>query len=122
MTGLTPEEQEWVSELTDSWVAVYKKSATTLVLLQILREDGPASAGDLAPRFTRRTGWTVTERGLYRTLRRLADAGVLSIQKVDAPRTGAKRQELHLTPAGREYLTRIEAQLVADGGLSPRRA
>jgi len=108
----SPEDAEWVEELTRSWVEVYKKSATTLALLRIVREHGALPAAHIAPRFAEATGWTLTERGLYRTLRRLADSGVLQLTKVDVARTGAKRQDFSLTPVGFAYLERIEGELV----------
>ena len=108
----SPEDAEWAEELSRSWVEVYKKSATTLALLRVVREHGPVPAAGIAPRFTQATGWTLTERGLYRTLRRLAEAGVLRLTKVDVARTGAKRQDFALTPVGHAYLERIERELV----------
>ncbi|GAA4529074.1 hypothetical protein GCM10023160_27720 [Brachybacterium paraconglomeratum] len=105
-------DDEWVQELARSWIEVYKKSATTLSLLRIIREHGPISAAGIAPLFAETTGWTLTDRGLYRTLRRLAESGVLSLEKVDVARTGAKRQDFALTPVGLAYLARIENELV----------
>lgn len=111
-TDPIPEDGEWADELARSWVEVYKKSATTLTLLRIVRDHGPIPAADIAPRYATMTGWTLTGRGLYRTLRRLADSGVLSLEKVDVARTGAKRQDFALTPVGRAFLERIEGELV----------
>jgi DNA-binding HxlR family transcriptional regulator len=106
------EDSEWAQELTARWVEVYKKSATTLVLLRIIQEQGPLSAAGLTPLLQERTGWTFTERGLYRTLRRLADSGVLAVQQVPVPRTGKPRQDFVLTVIGAEHLRGIEAGLV----------
>lgn len=108
----SPEDAEWAEELARSWVEVYKKSATTLALLRIIRETGPIAAAGIAPRFVEATGWTLTDRGLYRTLRRLAESGVLDSEKVEVARTGAKRQDFSLTAVGRAYLERIEGELV----------
>lgn len=108
----SPEDAEWAEELARSWVEVYKKSATTLALLRLVRAHGPISAHDLAPLFIETTGWSLSDRGLYRTLRRLAQSGALEISQVDVPRTGAKRQDFVLTDVGRSYLERIEEQLL----------
>ena len=102
--ALGDEDAEWVEELIGSWVEVYKKSATTLALLRIVRDSGPLPAAEM--------NWSITERGLYRTLRRLADAGALRIAKVAVARTGARRQDFALTPVGEAYLRGIEARLV----------
>lgn len=109
---LSPEDAEWVAELTLSWVEVYKRSATTLALLRILRDHGPAPAAEIAPLFTEATGWSITERGLYRTLRRLAETGALAVERVDVARTGAKRQDFRLTAVGAAYLAGIEAESI----------
>ena len=109
---LAAEDVEWVEELTSTWVEVYKKSATTVALLRILRERGPLPAAEIAPLLVERTGWDFTERGLYRTLRRLAGAGVLHVQKVPVARTGAMRQDFDLTGVGIAYLEQIELQLI----------
>lgn len=109
---LSAEDAEWAAELARSWSEVYKKSATTLALLRIIRDLGPLPASEIAPLFTHVTGWSITERGLYRTLRRLAESGALRIEKVDVARTGAKRQDFELTAIGAAYLEGIEAQLL----------
>lgn len=108
----SPEDREWAEEMARSWVEVYKKSATTLALLRIIRAHGPIPAAGIAPRFTEATGWSLTDRGLYRTLRRLAETGVLAAERVEVARTGARRQDFALTPVGSAYLARIEDELV----------
>lgn len=110
--ALSAEDVEWAAELTTSWVEVYKKSATTLALLRIVRDHGPAPAARIGPLFTEATGWSITERGLYRTLRRLAESGALEVNRVQVARTGAKRQDFAITGVGREHLRTIEAQLL----------
>lgn len=109
---LTPEDAEWADELASSWIEVYKKAATTLALLRLVRDHGPVSAQQISLLFADTTGWTLSERGLYRTLRRLAQTGSLEISRVEVPRTGAKRQDFSLTGVGHAYLQRIEGQLL----------
>lgn len=116
--ALTGEELEWVDELARSWTEVYKKSATTLVLLRIVDRIGPASVQEISPAYTDATGWSITERGLYRTLKRLADTGALDTAPVSVARTGARRNDFSLTSVGRAYRARLEKALVSgpDGG------
>lgn len=109
---LGPAEREWVEELAASWAEVYKKSATTLVLLRIIRTRGPIPAADIQAEFKQQTGWSITERGLYRTLKRLAALDLLAVTPVSIPGTGAKRKDFTLTPAGQLYLERITENLV----------
>ena len=104
------ETDEWLDELVHSWTEVYKKSMTTLVLLRVIRTEGRASAEEIRPAFTQASGWELTERGLYRTLRRLTSTGLLAVSEVSVPRTGAKRKDFELTKLGVRYLERIENQ------------
>jgi DNA-binding PadR family transcriptional regulator len=106
------ETEEWLEELVERWAEVYKKSMTTLVLLQIIRERAPVDAAAIAPAFTSATGWSLTERGLYRSLRRLSTSGLLAVTEVPAARTGATRKEYQLTPVGAHYLERIEGATI----------
>lgn len=108
--ALSSEQAEWVEELAASWVEVYKKAATTHAILRLVTEAGPIPAHDLTVLLHERTGWTFTERGLYRTLKRLAGAEVLAIERVAVPRTGAARQDFSITPVGAAYLARIEEE------------
>ena len=107
------ESEEWIDELVDRWTEVYKKSMTTLVLLRVVRDIGPADASAIEPGVARATGWSLTERGVYRTIRRLASSGLLSTHELPAPRTGAKRKVYELTALGLRYLQRIEAETIA---------
>lgn len=105
-------EREWVEELAHSWVEVYKKSATTLVLLRHIRAAGPVSVGDVREHFLASTGWSISERGLYRTLKRLADSGLLVTTQTSVPGTGARRKDFALSSAGHAYLTIIETEVI----------
>lgn len=110
---LGPAEREWVEELAGSWIEVYKKSATTLVLLRIISQQGPIPAQEIHTVFEAETGWSITERGLYRTLKRLASLSLLAITPVSVPGTGAKRKDFTVTPAGTLYLERITESLIS---------
>ncbi|WP_018157411.1 PadR family transcriptional regulator [Demetria terragena] len=111
MSGVSEDDaaDEWLEELVGSWVEVYKKSATSLVLLRIIDAIGPAPAAEIGAELARRTGWDLTERGLYRTLRRLASSGLLATVDVPVPRTGAQRKDFTVTDFGHRYLAQIEA-------------
>lgn len=103
------EADEWLEELVTSWLEVYKKSMTTLVLLRIVAERAPVPAATIRTEFTDRTGWPITERGLYRTLKRLAASDLLSVEPVAVARTGRPRKDYALTDLGRDYVARLEA-------------
>jgi DNA-binding PadR family transcriptional regulator len=108
----TPEEREWLDYRVDSWVETYKKSMLTPIALSLVAEHQPAEISTIAEAVAAATGWQVTERGLYRTIKRLQDSDLLQSEAVDAPRTGAKRKLLSLTPLGASYLAGIRGNLV----------
>lgn len=106
------EEEELLDELVRGWVEVYKKSATTLVLLRLIAEAGEVDTSTIAETLIDRTGWEHTERGLYRTLRRLRGLGLLSVREEPGRRTGAQRHLYGLTDRGARYLHGIENALI----------
>ena len=108
----SPEEQEWIDHRVDTWVETYKKSMLTPVTLSLVATHQPAEISTIAEAVTAATGWQITERGLYRTIKRLQDSGFLESSAVDAPRTGAKRKLLSLTSVGASYLSGIKDNLV----------
>lgn len=105
---MSSESEEWLDELVTGWVEVHKKSMTTLVLLRIVADRAPAPAAEIAAEFTDRTGWTISERGLYRTLKRLAGSDLMTVEAVPVERTGRPRKDFTLTELGRRYLARLE--------------
>ncbi|HJE76368.1 MAG TPA: PadR family transcriptional regulator [Brevibacterium epidermidis] len=108
----TPEEREWIDHRVETWVETYKKSMLSPVTLSLVAEHQPAEISTIAEAVTSATGWQITERGLYRTIKRLQDSGFLQSTAVDAPRTGAKRKLLSLTALGASYLSGIKNNLV----------
>ncbi|WP_068251765.1 PadR family transcriptional regulator [Janibacter corallicola] len=105
---MTSESEEWLEELVTGWVEVHKKSMTTLVLLRIVSDRAPAPAADIGAEFAHRTGWAISERGLYRTLKRLAGSDLMTVDSVPVERTGRPRKDFTLTDLGRRYLARLE--------------
>lgn len=102
------EEDELVDELVRAWVEVHKKSATTVVLLRSIADAAPVATSAIAEALADRTGWEITERGLYRTLRRLRGLGLVTVREEPGHRTGAPRHVYELTGRGDAYLHRIE--------------
>ena len=105
-------EEEWLDHRVDSWVETYKKSMLTPIVLALIADHQPIGIAAVAEALRSATGWNVTERGLYRTLKRLEDSQLLATRQVDTPRTGAKRKELSLTDLGVAFLAGIRANLV----------
>ncbi|WP_289020190.1 helix-turn-helix transcriptional regulator [uncultured Ornithinimicrobium sp.] len=106
------ENEEWVTSRIESWVETYKKAMLTPVILRLVATHQPVTVAALTNFLVAATGWQVTERGLYRTVKRLQDAGFLNGENIDAPRTGAKRKELTLSPLGGQFLAGIDTNLI----------
>ncbi len=109
------EEQEWVQARVESWVETYKKSMLTPVVLRAVADSQPVTVAGVAAAVAAATGWQITERSLYRTLKRLQDTGFLRSAEADVPRTGAKRKEISLTGLGSQFLAGITASLIEPG-------
>tara|TARA_R100000365_G_C2730504_1_gene60844 strand:+ start:683 stop:1048 length:366 start_codon:yes stop_codon:yes gene_type:complete len=106
------ENEEWVTSRIESWVETYKKAMLAPILLRLTSIHQPVTVNDLTTHLAAASGWHVTERGLYRTVKRLEDSGLLVSKAVDAPRTGAKRKEFSLSPLGGHFLSGISANIV----------
>lgn len=106
------ENEEWLADRVESWVETYKKSMLTPAILTLIADHQPAGIATITEALIRTTGWHITERGLYRNVKRLQDSGLIASTGVSAPRTGAKRKELSLTPLGRKFLTGITDNFV----------
>ncbi len=104
------ERTELVDEQVYSWLEVHKKSALTYAILTALNDKDRWSQ-ELTEWIIDKTGWSVTEKGLYRVLRRMQLAGSVDFKQVAAKRTGAKRKLFYITSEGKLLLTKIEEQL-----------
>lgn len=111
-SGHPDELEEWMNGRVESWVEMYKKAMLTPMILRLVAAHQPVTIAALTDHLTAATGWQITERGLYRTVKRLQDSGFLSGQNTDAPRTGAKRKELTLSSLGAQFQAGIDASLV----------
>ncbi len=109
------EDDEWLAHRVESWIETYKKSMLTPVILSVVRNLEPTTVAVLRRHIADQTGWELTERGLYRTVKRMQDEGLLNTSEVDAPRTGAKRKEISISPTGRLLLHEISQHTVAIG-------
>lgn len=107
---MTDQAQELVDEQAYSWLEMHKKSALSYLILKALACQ-PMWSKDLEQWITAKTGWTVTEKGLYRVLRRLQKQGSIVHTAATAPRTGAERKVYRLTPEGEALLAAIQAEL-----------
>lgn len=106
--------EEWLAHRIESWVETYKKAMLTPVLLKLVATHQPLTVAELTEQVTVMTGWQLTERGLYRSVQRLQEDGFLFADAIDAPRTGAQRKLLSLTPLGERFLGSISDRIIWD--------
>ncbi|MDQ5886371.1 MAG: hypothetical protein QG623_423 [Patescibacteria group bacterium] len=102
--------KELIDEQVYSWLEVHKKSALSYIILLALN-DADKWSQQLTEWIYDKTSWTVTEKGLYRILRRMQQTGLVGFKEVSAKRTGAKRKQYHITPEGKVLLSKIKEQL-----------
>lgn len=107
-----PEVEEWFRHKVFSWVETYKKAMLTPTILALVEAHEPLTVSELNERIETNMGWHLTERGLYRTIKRLEDSDFLTITSAEAPRTGAKRKVIALSELGARMLTGVRQNLV----------
>lgn len=85
---MNEEQTELIDEQFYSWLEVHKKSALSYVILSALSKKEMWSQ-ELTEWIIDKTGWSVTEKGLYRLLRRMQQADTIDFKQIAAKRTGA---------------------------------
>ncbi len=95
-------------EVFDQWLDIYKRSATTKIILQATSEK-PCSSQDLHKEVNKKTGgkWEINEKSMHRSLRRLTDLDLISFKKVNTPKTGLKTKLYSITESGEVVLSKI---------------
>lgn len=107
---MNDELQELVDEQAYSWLEMHKKSALAYLVLCALDKDAMWSK-DLALWITKMTDWAITERSLYRVLRRMQKQGSIAFSSETAARTGAERKVYRMTPEGKALLLTMRSEL-----------
>ena len=107
---MTDESRELIDEQSYSWLEMHKKSALSFLVLSALEKE-PMWSKDLTQWITRTTGWTITEKGLYRVLRRMQKQGNIIFSLEAAARTGAERKVYQVTPEGKALLVIMRGEL-----------
>ncbi|MFZ1249154.1 MAG: PadR family transcriptional regulator [Candidatus Saccharimonadales bacterium] len=102
--------QELVDEQVYNWVEMHKKSALSFLVLLCL-ENNTLWSRDIEKYIRQHTGWTVTERGLYRVLSRLQRQGSIEFVAMPTVRTGAERKMYTITTEGRALLVAMKQTL-----------
>ncbi|MEK7599803.1 MAG: PadR family transcriptional regulator [Patescibacteria group bacterium] len=102
--------KDLVDEQVYSWLETHKKSGLSYAVLRLLKHK-PMWSKDLTEQLTAVTGWQISERALYRLLRRMQKQGLVSHITEAAPRTGADRKVYRLTTEGELFSESIKDEL-----------
>lgn len=103
-------EQELVEEQAYAWVENHKKSALSYLILKALSTKSMWSK-DIETWVKNKSGWDISERGLYRVLSRMQKQGSIEFSSISAERTGADRKVYSLTPEGTALMKTIQGEL-----------
>ena len=96
-----PNEMDKLSaEIVGRWVDTLKKSLVSFYVLLGLSKKSMWSK-QIYNWLIDNTGWSITERGFYRTLQRLERLGLIEFELQDSPAQGADRKVYSLTALGR---------------------
>lgn len=99
--------QDLVDEQAYSWTEIHKKSALSYVILTALQKHSMWSK-ELEKYITEITGWSISERALYRVLNRMHKQGSIEFTAESAERTGADRKVYAISPEGSALLTAMK--------------
>lgn len=102
--------QELVDEQVYSWTEMHKKSAVSFLILSALKTKDMWSR-DLEEWIRQKAGWDLSERSLYRILRRMEKQGSIHFKSESAARTGAERKVYTMTTEGKALLEAMRNEL-----------
>ena len=102
--------QDLVDEQAYSWTEKHKKSALSFIILTALQKHSMWSK-ELEKYITEVTGWSISERALYRVLNRMHKQGSIEFNTQAAERTGAERKVYDISPDGRALLTAMKSEM-----------
>lgn len=102
--------QELVDEQAYSWTEMHKKSAVSFLILNALKTKDMWSK-DLEQWIRNIAGWDLSERSLYRILRRMEKQGTIQYKAEAAARTGAERKVYTITADGMSLLDAMKSEL-----------
>ncbi|MFT4186624.1 MAG: helix-turn-helix transcriptional regulator [Micrococcaceae bacterium] len=101
------EDEEYQQEVVKRWTETHKKSMTMFVILVGLSQK-PMWSKELMEWIVDITNWTITERGLHRTLQRTAKLGLIDYENTTSPKSGAKRKVYKITEIGKDVTKAIK--------------
>lgn len=102
--------QDLVEEQAYSWTEMHKKSALSYIILTALTKQ-PMWSKELEHFVVETTGWSISERALYRVLNRMQKQGSIDFSAEAAERTGAERKVYSLSPEGKVLYSALRNEL-----------
>lgn len=99
---------EYENAILDQWLGIYKRSATTRILLEAVAH-APSHSGEIHEFISKQIDgkWSINEKSMYRTLRRLKKLELVDYEEQQTPKTGLKKKVYSITESGAAVLERI---------------
>ena len=101
------EHQEFADEILERWHETHKKSMTMLFVLVALNTQAMWSR-ELNDWLQKVAGVELTERGLHRVMQRMHSSGLIDMEKVQSPKSGAARKIYRITDLGCQIAAQIK--------------
>lgn len=101
---------EYETAVFDKWLEIYKRSATTRLLLEAI-SDKPRYSGEIHEYINKSIGgkWSINEKSMHRTLRRLDKLDLVSFNQESTAKTGLKKKVYSITPSGKAILGKMNS-------------
>lgn len=80
----------------------------TVLILTALKNK-PMWSKELETWLSRVAGWELNERSLHRSLKRMADLGLITYKELGVPKTGANRKVYEVTKLGLGFLQQVKS-------------
>ncbi len=101
---------EFEQAIFDNWLKTYKNSALSRLVLQAVAKDAKYPKQIEVYINEKVDGlWSVDEKSLHRTMRRLSNLDLVDYDERQAPKTGAKRKYYSITESGARILTQMQS-------------
>lgn len=110
MSKSNTELSNYEAKIFEQWLEIYKRSATTKLLLRAV-SDKPRYSKEIHDYLNDKIDnkWSINEKSMHRTLRRLSDLDLIDYKQAKSAKTGLKRKVYSITPSGARVLREISS-------------
>lgn len=93
---------DYENAIFENWLEIYKRSATSKLILELLTESSKDTK-EITTAITKKTGgsWSVDDKSIHRTMRRLEKLDLVCSEKLSVKGTGLKKKLYSVTDHGK---------------------